>query len=473
MRVVVFLLILFAAACHAQLSPKRLAELKALPAGEVLIAPGDLTVESFHGSDKGGIIAAVTGQDGAALRVSVADECKNRWDVGMGVPCPKAIAKDDVLLVSFWARSLAKGKGETAATQLVFRRATKPYKHCLSTTLGVTAEWRCYAMPFSPSYAMEADEGRFYMQFGMRKQRLEIRQVAVRNLGKSIPLGVLMRDLGVASSKSGSKVAGTPMTPVTLWEMGAHSGLPEPDPEFSPEGAWSHSYSIWTCHGYVQKGNKRIGFLEVTRSVAGEDDPLVVAQDIVNDEGLITRHVATIACAPDAVGTLRSWKLALEHIGQDGAAVADLGWVETAERVDGGFTVRSGQRVSQRRAPVRTAADWCLFDAVQRLPFKTGPVQEFAVLEGLTALKTRHRLTYRGVEEATIAGKTHRLHRFTQIGHGVLPYNYWLDEHHRLVMVVTHSRAYILSDGARKALEGYLKGQRGRYGNLAKRRGGK
>ena len=35
-------------------------------------------------------------------------------------------------------------------------------------------------------------------------------------------------------------------------------------------------------------------------------------------------------------------------------------------------------------------------------------------------------------------------HLFHQVGRGVLPYEWWLDEAHRLVLVVTGYRTYIL-----------------------------
>ena len=40
------------------------------------------------------------------------------------------------------------------------------------------------------------------------------------------------------------------------------------------------------------------------------------------------------------------------------------------------------------------------------------------------------------------------MHWFHQIGYGVLPYEYWLDDRHRLLAVATHARAYLLDDGA-------------------------
>jgi len=62
-------------------------------------------------------------------------------------------------------------------------------------------------------------------------------------------------------------------------------------------------------------------------------------------------------------------------------------------------------------------------------------------------LKRDHRLSYRGAITMTPENDI-TLHGFHQLGHGTLPYEYWLDRHHRLVLAVTLSRVYILDDKA-------------------------
>ena len=59
------------------------------------------------------------------------------------------------------------------------------------------------------------------------------------------------------------------------------------------------------------------------------------------------------------------------------------------------------------------------------------------------------------------------LHRFVQTGHGTLPYEWWLDQAHRLVMVVTHSRVYILDPAAPEELADELEAQVARWQRLA------
>ena len=61
------------------------------------------------------------------------------------------------------------------------------------------------------------------------------------------------------------------------------------------------------------------------------------------------------------------------------------------------------------------------------------------------------------------------LQRFEQIGHGILPYEYWLDKNHRLVIAVTGPRAYILDDNAGEKFEKFAKSGRKKFRRLQER----
>ena len=129
--------------------------------------------------------------------------------------------------------------------------------------------------------------------------------------------------------------------------------------------------------------------------------------------------------------------------------------VTTAE-----ITINNRTRIASGANPI--TADWCLFEAVQRLPFESTTPLVVDILEGLSVHKYNQRLSYRGLYTRA----NNSLQWFHQIGHGVLPYEYWLDNHHRLQMVTTGARTYILSDDA----EGRLTHQKTRGTRAFKRR---
>jgi len=108
-------------------------------------------------------------------------------------------------------------------------------------------------------------------------------------------------------------------------------------------------------------------------------------------------------------------------------------------------------------------ADWCLFEAVQRLPFSADAAQSFDLLEGLSALKRGHTLRYGGPREIRLGAQTRTLHRFQQTGHGTLACDWWVGEDHRLMLMVTGSRVYLLDPNAEDALTAAVAGQLTRY----------
>lgn len=56
-------------------------------------------------------------------------------------------------------------------------------------------------------------------------------------------------------------------------------------------------------------------------------------------------------------------------------------------------------------------------------------------------------ITYEGKTEHHWGAEDVQLHYFRQFGQGMLPYEYFLDDSHRLVLVVSGYRAYILKGG--------------------------
>ena len=68
----------------------------------------------------------------------------------------------------------------------------------------------------------------------------------------------------------------------------------------------------------------------------------------------------------------------------------------------------------------------------------------FDMLEGLTVMKENQRLYYRGLRPTKMGSKQMSLHHFFQTGSAILPTEYWLDERHRLLAVISMNKAYIL-----------------------------
>jgi len=259
-------------------------------------------------------------------------------------------------------------------------------------------------------------------------------------------------------------IVGSPLTPTLLKELGVFDELPAAQRDFAPDGTWSHTYRVWACHGYRETGNRDVGFLRIERAPdrAGKTFTLKVDQQIVHAEGAANSIHADIECLNDRLGSPVRWHLSSRFVGTEGEPRPVLR-VEERARIEGDtIEVTTNGRTFKRQGSSRLTADWCLFEALQRLPFEKESHPVFDLLEGLSVLRTGHRLSYRGTVKLPPEGDI-MLHGFHRLGHGALPYEYWLDERHRLVMVVSLSRAYVLDKEAEQATALELKRERGNF----------
>jgi hypothetical protein len=173
---------------------------------------------------------------------------------------------------------------------------------------------------------------------------------------------------------------------------------------------------------------------------------LVVEQKVLQADGSVHALSAEIRCAANPVATPIEWTLASRFLDHGGSEIPDLTLEEKGRLpdYDGGPAGNEPKRTGA--PPSLVTADWCLFEAVQRLPFQANAARRFDLLEGLSVARRAQRIAYRGKGEATQG--LGPAHWFQQTGSGMLPYDYWLDERHRLVVAVTFSRAYILDGNA-------------------------
>ena len=241
------------------------------------------------------------------------------------------------------------------------------------------------------------------------------------------------------AKKKQRTIVGSPLTPTLLEELGALSEFPPSSEYFKPDGNWVNTYRIWTCHGYRESGNENVGFLRIKRLINSQSSlTLKVHQEVLQTDALVNIIEATIECRNNQLASPIQWKISSRFRGSDGKYISELSSNDNGaadERLD------------------RTTCDWCLFEAVQRLKTSKETVLDFDMLEGLSLLKKEQLLSYRALYPTKIGGEVISLHCFVQLGSGILPYEYWLDDHHRLLVVASMNKAYILDDKAEKVIK--------------------
>jgi len=262
------------------------------------------------------------------------------------------------------------------------------------------------------------------------------------------------------AKKASRKRVGSPLTPEMLLKMGMFRAFPPTPADFDPKGNWTNTYRIWGCHGYLHSGNHDVGYLQIERigqADTVEDITLKITQELMQTHGVVNEIKAEVKCLHNPIASPVSWQLNSRIIDPRGKAKDELTVEEKVTCKTGDILeVKTGGKVFERKVKSPLAADWGLFSLVQTLPYRQEESKrEFHLLEGLSLLKENHRLSFQGVHHVKIGDKGMSLNLFEQIGRGVLPYEYWLDDQHRLLMVVTMSRVYLLDDKAKETANKY------------------
>ncbi len=258
----------------------------------------------------------------------------------------------------------------------------------------------------------------------------------------------------MAKKNAKRTIVGSPLTPSLLKELGAIDEFPETPKDFDPEANWVNMYRIWTCHGFRESGNQNVGFLRIER-LTGKSNAaftLKVHRHIVEADGIVHIIDAEIQCQNDQLASPVRWRLSSRFIEVDGR-VQQLSIQEKARIEENVMILQKGSQILKRKVSSRLTCDFSIFEAVQRLKFDKGSLLSFDMLEGLSLLKQGHRLSYGGVYPMKMSGNNVFLHRFDQLGDGILPYEYWLDNNHRLMAVTSMNKAYILDDQAVKTIK--------------------
>jgi len=228
-----------------------------------------------------------------------------------------------------------------------------------------------------------------------------------------------------------------------------------PEGQFDAEGSWEHRYNVypiytkWSVWSEKHEGECVIKRKELP---GGGDFELEVSSEVTFIDFGYGNHptksqltTAKIRCANDVLGTPKSWELESAALGE-GKNRFSLSEVRERGVFERGKVVLGSAGVRRRRIKVvgDLTSNWSLFDAVQRMyKAKETPNREFSMLEDLRLLRVGQRLVYDGPAEFDLGGKRVRLYGYHQIGEGILPIHYWVDETGRLLFALGGVRIYL------------------------------
>ena len=232
-----------------------------------------------------------------------------------------------------------------------------------------------------------------------------------------------------------------------------------PTGPFDPEGSWKQAYQM---HLGSDGQESAPGFLEIRREVSGAGLTLFVEMQVLHMTGGLQQTTAKIACANDPLCSPKSWQLESVLADPTGRPLESTRMASRATVKAGAVEAEFGKHKRTIKLPGPFTSNWSLFDAVHHLRGKDTAPLRFALLEDLDLLKPNHRLSFAETASVKAAGgRELKLTGYEQIGEGVLPFHYWLDEQGRLLFVLSGPRAYIYDPEARaKVTDARQRGRR-------------
>lgn len=152
--------------------------------GKLINNPYDIKW-STHGSDKKEAVVKSEGAPGGmAYKVTVKKRKKNFWETAIRIPMTETIAKDDVILLSFWARAAKPQKGKDKGDiSVAIQRNIEPYDSIFEERVALDKEWKLYYATGKAKRAYVADKTNLNFNLAHAKQTLEFGQFYIMNLG--------------------------------------------------------------------------------------------------------------------------------------------------------------------------------------------------------------------------------------------------------------------------------------------------
>lgn len=256
------------------------------------------------------------------------------------------------------------------------------------------------------------------------------------------------------------------ITPSVLNEFEAFKNVTIPKGDFDPGGNYTHFYRIWLT-GML--GQNYRGYIKIERKESKGDKPFnlhIIQKSVLNNHLAVHETNANLECLLDVISTPVSWNTETRLI--DILKKEDFNNVRTKKSVivkGREMEISINGRTYAQKVPSVYTSNWSLLDAVQRLSGPGNAPLNFALFDELDKLKENHTLSFRKKTTIPFGNDKVSVYCYQQIGRGLLPYEYYVDENHRLLLAKSGKRAYILDPNVeaihKKYVSAALKNKKG------------
>ncbi len=175
-------------------TPSSRAKYGEVPASAVAPAAGIRAFEAVGKRERTAVsFVEVSGQPFTeAVRAETLARSDNPWDVQLHAKVPVAVAAGDVLLATFYFRTVAtRDESAEGRTEFVMELGREPWTKSVSYAVRAGREWKRVYVPFSAGQSYQPNEASLIFRLGYEAQTIEIGGVRVENFGKQLALSDL------------------------------------------------------------------------------------------------------------------------------------------------------------------------------------------------------------------------------------------------------------------------------------------
>ena len=152
--------------------------------GKLINNPYDIQWSTDGSDKKESVVKSEGAPGGMAYKVTVKKRKKNPWDTATRIPMTQSIAKGDVILLSYWARTAKPQKGkEFGDISVAIQRNIEPYDSIFEERVELGTEWKLHNVSGKANRDYAADKTNLNFNLARAKQTIEFGQFYIMNLG--------------------------------------------------------------------------------------------------------------------------------------------------------------------------------------------------------------------------------------------------------------------------------------------------
>jgi hypothetical protein len=134
-------------------------------------------------------VVPVSGQPfSEALRAQIKEASNSEYTVQVQARISAPVEKGDLLLATFWARSVTPQEAGKTETAFVFERAEGPYTKSITYPIYLGPDWRKIQIRFASVESYAAGQAQMIFRLGYEPEAFEIAGMTVENFGKQVKL---------------------------------------------------------------------------------------------------------------------------------------------------------------------------------------------------------------------------------------------------------------------------------------------